>query len=81
MADRTTEEIRALGKAAGLNINDQDLREVTFVLNSILTSLEKVNVPGLNEIEPLSIPIQEQSKVIESGEQNIFLTCNQFLTQ
>ena len=43
MADRTTEEIRALGKAAGLNINDQDLREVTFVLNSILTSLEKVN--------------------------------------
>jgi hypothetical protein len=55
MADLTKEEIIALGHAVGLEIQDPDLTEVTYSLNALLESLDKINPPGLDSVEPMPI--------------------------
>ena len=55
MADLTKDEIRAMGKAVGLDIQDPELTEVMYSLNALLESLDAINPPGLNEVEPLTI--------------------------
>ena len=55
MADLTTDEVRALGHAVGLEIQDPELTEVTYSLNALLEALETINPPGLENIEPLPI--------------------------
>tara|TARA_B100001146_G_scaffold13673_1_gene10996 strand:+ start:3651 stop:3962 length:312 start_codon:yes stop_codon:yes gene_type:complete len=55
MADLTKDEIRAMGKAVGLEINDPELTEVMYSLNALLESLDAINPPGLNDVEPLPI--------------------------
>ena len=55
MADLTKDEIRAMGHAVGLEIEDPELTEVTYSLNALLESLAAINPPGLNDVEPLPI--------------------------
>ena len=55
MADLTKEEVIALGHAVGLEIQDPDLTEVTYSLNALLQSLDQINPPGLDSVEPLPI--------------------------
>jgi len=55
MADLTKDEIRAMGHAVGLEIEDPELTEVTYSLNALLESLDAINPPGLNDVEPLPI--------------------------
>jgi hypothetical protein len=55
MADLTKEEVIALGHAVGLEIQDPDLTEVTYSLNALLESLDQINPPGLDSVEPLPI--------------------------
>ena len=55
MADLTPEQTKAMGVAAGLDITDEDLIEVTHSLNAILETLAEVNPEGLENIEPLPI--------------------------
>ena len=53
MADLTKDEVIALGHAVGLEIQDPDLTEVTYSLNALLESLDKINPPGLDRVEPM----------------------------
>jgi len=53
MADLTKDEVIALGHAVGLEIQDPDLTEVTYSLNALLESLDKINPPGLDSVEPM----------------------------
>ena len=55
MPDLTKDEVRAMGHAVGLEINDPDLTEVTISLNALLESLDAINPPGLDSVEPLPI--------------------------
>ena len=55
MADLTKDEIRAMGNAVGLDIQDPELTEVMYSLNALLESLDAINPPGLNEVEHLPI--------------------------
>jgi hypothetical protein len=55
MTDLTKEEVRALGHAVGLEIQDPELTEVTYSLNALLEALEEINPPELENIEPLPI--------------------------
>ena len=55
MADLTKDEVIALGHAVGLEIKDPDLTEVTYSLNALLESLDKINPPGLDSVEPMPI--------------------------
>ena len=57
MADLTKEEIRALGHAVGLEIEEPELTEVMYSLNAILEALDELNPPGLDDVEPLPIII------------------------
>jgi hypothetical protein len=55
MIDLTTADIRALGHAVGLEIQDPELTEVTYSLNTLLQALEAINPPELESVEPLPI--------------------------
>ncbi len=55
MPDLTKDEVRALGHAVGLEIQDPDLTEVTYSLNALLEALDEINPPGLDKVEPLPI--------------------------
>ena len=57
MADLTKDEVKAMGHAVGLEIDDPDLTEVTYSLNALLESLAQINPPGLDSVEPLPIII------------------------
>ena len=51
----TKEEVRGLGHAVGLDIQDPELTEVTYSLNALLDDLDHINPPGLETVEPLPI--------------------------
>ena len=55
MQELTKDEVRGLGHAVGLDIQDPELTEVTYSLNALLEDLDHINLPGLDKIEPLPI--------------------------
>lgn len=55
MADLTQDDIRSMGKAVGLDIQEPELTEVMHSLNALLESLDAINPPGLENVEPLPI--------------------------
>lgn len=55
MADLKKDEIRALGHAVGLEIEEPELTEVMYSLNAILEAMDEINPPGLEDVEPLPI--------------------------
>lgn len=55
MADLSKDEVKSLGRAVGLDIDDPWLTEVTYNLNALRELLESVNPPGLDQAEPLPI--------------------------
>ena len=61
MLDLTRDEIRALGHAVGLEIQDPELTEVTYSLNALLQALDAINPPELEHIEPLTMFLPEAS--------------------
>ena len=61
MADLNDADIMALAKAAGIMIPPHLLAEVGYSLNGVLEALERIDVPGLDEVEPLPIVIPPTS--------------------
>jgi hypothetical protein len=55
MADLSKDEVKSLGRAVGLDIDDPLLTEVTYNLNALRELLDSVNPPGLDQLEPLPI--------------------------
>ena len=55
MANLTNEEIRAMGKAVNLEIQEPELTQVRHSLNAILDAMDAIDVPGLNAQEPLPV--------------------------
>ena len=55
MADLSESEIRALAKAAGVEIPEHLLTEVGYSLNGLLETLEKISPPDWEQLEPLPI--------------------------
>jgi hypothetical protein len=55
MQELTKEEVRGLGHAVGLEIQDPELTEVTYSLNALLEDLDHINPAGLEKVEPLPI--------------------------
>ena len=52
MADLTKDDVRAMGKAVGLDIQDPELTEVMYSLNALLESLDAINPPGWKTSSP-----------------------------
>jgi hypothetical protein len=55
MVDLSKEDVKSLGRAVGLEIEEPHLTEVTYNLNALRDLLESVNPPGLDQVEPLPI--------------------------
>ncbi len=60
MADLSESEIRALAKAAGVEIPEHLLPEVGYSLNGLLETLENISVPDWEQIEPLPIVLPHE---------------------
>ena len=55
MPDLSVEEIHALGKSVGLDIQEPELTQVGYSLNAILEAMAAIEVPGANSVEPLPL--------------------------
>ena len=55
MTDLSKDEVKSLGRAVGLDIDEPLLTEVTYNLNALRELLDSVNPPGLDQLEPLPI--------------------------
>jgi hypothetical protein len=62
MADLTQDEVKSLGHAVGLELEEPLLTEVTYNLNALRELIDDVNPPELDQVEPLPIiPPHERS--------------------
>lgn len=62
MADLSTTDIKSLGRAVGLELEEPLLTEVTYNLNALRELLDEVNPSALDQVEPLPIiPPHERS--------------------
>jgi Asp-tRNA(Asn)/Glu-tRNA(Gln) amidotransferase C subunit len=59
MAELSNEDIKALGRAVDLDIQEPELTQVAYSLNAILEAMDQIDIPGLNSIEPLPIILPE----------------------
>ena len=55
MTELTNQEIQALGRAVGLDIQEPELTQVGYSLNAILEAMAAIEVPGVNAVEPLPL--------------------------
>jgi hypothetical protein len=55
MSDLTEADILTLARAAGVTIPPELVAEVGYSLNGVLEALDNIDIPGLDEIEPLPI--------------------------
>jgi hypothetical protein len=55
MADLTKEEIKSLGRAVGLELEEPLLTEVGYNLNALRDLIDEVSPPELDQVEPLPI--------------------------
>jgi len=53
--DLTNLEVKALGRAVGLDIQEPELTEVAHSLNAILEMMDDIDLPGVNAVEPLPL--------------------------
>ena len=61
MAELSNGDIKALGRAVNLNIQEPELTQVAYSLNAILEGMDQIDIPGLNIVEPLPIILPEGS--------------------
>lgn len=62
MADLSTTDIKSLGRAVGLELEEPLLTEVTYNLNALRELLDDVHPSALDQVEPLPIiPPHERS--------------------
>ena len=50
MEDLTSLEVRALGRAVGLDIQEPELTEVAHSLNALLEMMDEIDLPGVNAV-------------------------------
>lgn len=62
MTDLSKDDVKSMGKAVGLDIQDTDLSEVTEVLNAIIEAIDDIDVPGLESVEPLPIILPKEAR-------------------
>ena len=60
MPDLSNEEIHALGRSVGLDIQEPELTQVGYSLNAILEAMANIDVPGANGVEPLPLILANQ---------------------
>lgn len=66
MPDLSNDEIHALGRSVGLDIQEPELTQVGYGLNAILEAMASIDAPGVNSVEPLplmlpSLEVQDES--------------------
>ena len=55
MADLSLSDVRAMGRAVDIDLQEPYLSEVTEMLNAIIEAVDEVDYPGLELVEPLPI--------------------------
>ena len=55
MAELSNEDIRVLGRAVGLDIGEPEVSHVAHSLNAMIEAIDEIDVPGMNDVEPLPI--------------------------
>ena len=62
MEDLSKDDIRALGRAVGLEIEEPELTEVMYNYNALREALDEINPPGLDNVAPMPIIVPPPSQ-------------------
>ena len=62
MSDLSKLEIKALAKAAQMEIEEPELTEVAYHLNALLEAMDGIRDPGQPHVEPLPIPLPDRRR-------------------
>ena len=55
MPSLSNEDIQAMGRAVNLELPEPDLSQVAYSPNAMLEGMDKIDLPGLNSVEPIPI--------------------------
>ncbi len=55
MSVLSNEDIRVLGRAVGIEIGEPEVSHVAHSLNALVEGINEIDVPGMNDVEPLPI--------------------------
>ncbi len=55
MSELSNEDIRVMGRAVGLEIGEAEVSHVAHSLNAMIEAIDEIDVPGMNNVEPLPI--------------------------
>ena len=61
MPDLTPENVKILAHSVGLEIDEEDLTEVTHRLNVIVSGVERFSHLGLDSVDPVPFPSLEEA--------------------
>jgi hypothetical protein len=62
MADLSEDDVRTLGRAVGIEIQDSQLKEVGYYINALRDLMDEIEPEGLDAVEALPvIPPHERS--------------------
>jgi hypothetical protein len=67
MADLSKAEIKSLGRAVGLELEEPLLTEVAYNLNALRELIDAVHPPELEQVEPLPIIPPPERSPYEQG--------------
>ena len=55
MSVLSNEDIRVRGRAVGIEIGEPEVSHVAHSLNALIEGINEIDVPGMNDVEPLPI--------------------------
>ena len=61
MPDVTPDQVKILARSVGLEVDEEDLVEVTHRLNVIVAGVERFSHPGLDSVDPIPFPPLEEA--------------------
>ena len=62
MPDVTPDQVKILAHSVGLQVDGEDLAEVTHRLNVIVAGVERFSHPGLDSVDPVPFPPLEEAR-------------------
>ncbi|MDD9995811.1 MAG: hypothetical protein OXS35_08750 [Dehalococcoidia bacterium] len=57
MAELSREQVLALARAVGVDLDDSELTEVAHHVSAVLAAMDAIDEPGLHVVEPMPMPM------------------------
>ncbi len=56
MADLSKDDVRALARAVGIELDEPELTEVARHIRAVMAAMDAIDEPGIDDIQPMPLP-------------------------